>query len=183
MNEGAVRVMAQGAGGRTLPVPGGTVCGGVAMAANGKTPKTKGRRRQVKAVRKLSERVSRLKTRALAPERTLARVCREAGATVRCRDMNLAVAANDDRAIEVLSSRLPLFFGARLAVYITVRSAVAVDGTAQQGADSVDGTVCIRAPEDKERTYSELLRLVVVAVETGGNGVRKLSSLWKAWPQ
>ena len=46
----------------------------------------------------------RLRTRALAPERTLARVCREAGASVRCNaklvDMNIAVAANDERAIE-----------------------------------------------------------------------------------
>ena len=42
-------------------------------------------------------RSGRLKTRARAPERTLARVCREAGATVRynarLRDMNVAVTA------------------------------------------------------------------------------------------
>ena len=117
-------------------------------------------------------RSGRLKKRALAPERTLARVCREAGATVRCNaklcDMNLAVAANDDRAIEVLASGLPLFFGAQLAVDSTVRCALAADGTAQPGAARVDGAVCTRAREDKERTYSELLRgdrcrLVVVA--------------------
>ena len=122
-------------------------------------------------------RSGRQKKRALAPERTLARVCREAGATVRCNaklcDMNLAVAANDDRAIEVLASGLPLFFGAQLAVDITVRCALAADGTAQPGAARVDGAVCTRAREDKERTYSELLRgdrcrLVVVALETGG---------------
>ena len=40
--------MAEGAGRRTLPVPGGTACGGTAPA--GKTPKTKGRRRHVKGV-------------------------------------------------------------------------------------------------------------------------------------
>ena len=50
MREGAVRVMAVGAGGRTLLVPGGTTCGGVFMAPAGKTPKTKSRRRQVKGV-------------------------------------------------------------------------------------------------------------------------------------
>ena len=50
MHEGAVRVMAEGAGGRTLLVPGGTACGGVVMAPAGKAPKTKGRRRQVKGV-------------------------------------------------------------------------------------------------------------------------------------
>ena len=56
---------------------------------------------------------------------------------------------------------------------ITVRCALAADGTAQPGAPRVDGAVCTRAREDKERTYSELLRgnrcrLVVVALETGG---------------
>ena len=50
MHEGAVRVMAEGAGGRTLLVRGGTACGGVVMAPVDKTPKTKGRRRQVKGV-------------------------------------------------------------------------------------------------------------------------------------
>ena len=68
-------------------------------------------------------RSGRLKTRAMAPERALARVCREAGATVRrngrLRDMNVVVAAHDDRAIEVLATGLPLFFGAELAVDIT----------------------------------------------------------------
>ena len=56
----------------------------------------------------LDRRSGRLKTGALAPERTLARVCREAGATVRynarLRDMNVAVTAQDDRAVEVLAS-------------------------------------------------------------------------------
>ena len=88
-------------------------------------------------------------------------------------NMNLAVAANDDTSIEVLASGLPLFFGAQLAVDITVRSALAADGTPQTGAARVDGAVCTRARVDKERTYTELLRgdrcrLVVVALETGG---------------
>ena len=73
------------------------------------------------------------------------------------RDMNLAVEANDDRAIEVLASGLPLFFGALLAVDITVCCAFAAEGTAQPGAARVDGAVCTRAREDKEPTYSELL--------------------------
>ena len=45
MHEGAVRVMAEGASGRALPVTRGTACGGVVMAPAGKTPKTKGGRR------------------------------------------------------------------------------------------------------------------------------------------
>ena len=91
-------------------------------------------------------RSSRPKTRALAPERTLARVCRKAGATVRFNtkllDMNLlAVAANDDRAIEVLVSGLALFFEARLAVDISLRCA---EGRAQPAAAAVDGAACTR---------------------------------------
>ena len=48
MHEGAVRVMAKGAGRRPLPVTRGTACGGKVIAPAGKTPKTKGRGRQVK---------------------------------------------------------------------------------------------------------------------------------------
>ena len=50
MHEGAIRVMAEGASGRALPVTRGTACGGVVMATAGKTPKTKGGRRQVEGV-------------------------------------------------------------------------------------------------------------------------------------
>ena len=104
-------------------------------------------------------------------------MCREAGATVRYNarllDMNVAVTAQDDRAIEVLASGLPLFFGAQLAVDITLRCALTAEGTAQPGAARFDGAVCSRAREEKERKYVELLRgdrcrLVVVALETGG---------------
>ena len=102
--------------------------------------------------RSACSRSGRLKTRVLAPERTLARVCREAGATVRhnatLRDMDLAMSANGDRAIEVLATGFHLFFGAQLAVDITLRC-----GTAQPGAARVDGTVCTRAREDKEWKY------------------------------
>ena len=56
-------------------------------------------------------RSGRLRARAVGPERSLARVCREAGATVRTntllRDMNLCVPAFDARAIEVLATGLP----------------------------------------------------------------------------
>ena len=55
-------------------------------------------------------RSGRLRTRAVGPERTLARVCTEAGATVRIntklRDMNVAISASDAREIEVLASGL-----------------------------------------------------------------------------
>ena len=119
----------------------------------------------------------RLRSRALAPERTIARVCREAGATVRCnaklREMNVDVAASDERAVEVLASGLPLYHGAQLAVDITLRSGLSASGLPRFNAAVVDGVVCGRAGEDKERKHAELLhgdlcRLVVVALETGG---------------
>ena len=52
VHEGAVGILTEGAGGRTL-VLGGTACGGVVMAPAGKTPKTKGRRRKVKGVHRV----------------------------------------------------------------------------------------------------------------------------------
>ena len=122
-------------------------------------------------------RSGRLRSRALGTERSLARVCREAGATVRCntklRDMNVQVPAHDERAIEVLASGLPLHHGAQLAVDITLRSALTAQGRARPNASHVNGAVLTRAREEKEAKYHELLssercRLVVVAVETGG---------------
>ena len=62
----------------------------------------------------------RLRTRAVAAEKTMARMCREAGATVRAnanlRDMNVAVRGDDERCIEVVASGLQLYHGAQLAV-------------------------------------------------------------------
>ena len=50
----------------------------------------------------------KLRTRAVGPERTVARICREAGALVRCsvevRDMNVTVPATDEREVEVVAS-------------------------------------------------------------------------------
>ena len=122
-------------------------------------------------------RSGRLRSRAVAPERTLARICREAGAVVRCnvklREMNVTVAANDEREVEVLASGLPLEHGAQLAVDVTLRSAVTASGRACPNAAVVDGVVANAARRDKERKYAELVeglrcKLVVVAIETGG---------------
>ena len=122
-------------------------------------------------------RSGRLRSRAVGIERSLARVCREAGATVRCntklRDMNICVPANDERAIEVLASGLPLHHGAQLAVDITLRSALTAQGCACPNASRSNGAVLSRARQDKETKYYELVssercQLVVVAIETGG---------------
>ena len=73
-------------------------------------------------------RSGRLRSSSLPIERTLARVCREAGASVRCNcrllDMNVTVRADDERVLEVLASGSPLHHGAQLAVDITLRSAL-----------------------------------------------------------
>ena len=68
------------------------------------------------------------------------------------RDMNVAVEANDERAIEVLATGLPLHQGAQLAVDITQRSALTATGLATPGAAHIDGIVLQRARADKERT-------------------------------
>ena len=87
----------------------------------------------------------RLRTRAMASERTLARVCREAGAIVRTnvklRDM-IAVRADDERCIEVGASGFPLFHGAQLAVDITLRCALTSRGEPRTGAAREDGITC-----------------------------------------
>ena len=79
-------------------------------------------------------RSGRLKSIVEAPERTLARVCREAGATVRSnamlRDTKFAASATDHRAIQVLASGLPLHHGVQLAVDITIRSSHTADSPA-----------------------------------------------------
>ena len=76
-------------------------------------------------------RSGRLRSRAVVPKRTLARVCQETGAVVRrivkLRDMNTTTPVNDDREIEILASGLPIH-GAPLTVDITLRSAVNTSG-------------------------------------------------------
>ena len=122
-------------------------------------------------------RSGRLRSRAVAPERTMARICREAGAIVRVnaklRDMNVTVSAQDEREVEVLVSGLPLEHGSQLAVDVTLRCALTACGRARPNAATVDGAVADAARKDKETKYSELVNgqrchLVVVAIETGG---------------
>ena len=88
----------------------------------------------------------RLRTRAIPTERTLARVCREAGASVRCnaklRDMN------------------------------TLRSALTFRGEAQPNAANVNGAVLAGARQEKATKCCELLEgtryRLIVGMETDG---------------
>ena len=68
------------------------------------------------------------------------------------RDMNINVAAQDSRRIEVLAQDLPCFSGARLAVDTTLRSALTSNGEAHPQAADVDGAgaVLIQARRDIE---------------------------------
>ena len=113
----------------------------------------------------------RLRTSTVAPEKTLIRICREAGATVcandKPRDLNVAVRGDDKRCIEVVASGLPLYHGAQLAVDITMRSAITSSDEARPGVARVDGIVCINARADKEQKYADLR-----AMESRSLGVR-----------
>ena len=86
---------------------------------------------------------------------------------------NVGVPATDTRRIKVLAQDLPCFAGAQLAVDITLRSALTINGEAQPEAENTDGAVSSEARHDTERGYPELARsvrcrLVVVGIETGG---------------
>ncbi len=119
----------------------------------------------------------RVKSRAPAIERTVAQMCREAGArvqsNVKLRDLNIAVRASDLREIEVIASGLPIFGGAQLAVDVTLRCVLGRDGQPRPQSDWKDGALTDAARRDKEQKYHELTsgsrcRLVVLALETGG---------------
>ena len=70
--------------------------------------------------------------RATAPKRTLAWVCREAGAMERTHaelgDLDTIDTVFDDRSIDILASGLPFHHGAQLAVDIILRSAHNIRG-------------------------------------------------------
>ena len=112
-------------------------------------------------------RSGRLRTRAVPTERTLARLCREAGASVRVN----ASRANDERTIKVLASGLPSTRGAQLVVHHTALSTHIWRSSPTRGRacgwdSSAQGRV------DKETKYVELFEgnrchFVVVGVETG----------------
>ena len=89
----------------------------------------------------------RLRSRSVGPERTLARVCREAGASVRCnvrlRDVNVAVPAAELCPFEVLASWLPLHHVAPDGCGLTV-------GCALTSASQA----CVNAATEKRQCWS-----------------------------
>ena len=110
-------------------------------------------------------------------ERAAARVCREAGATVALnvplRDLNVDVARQDERCIEVIANGLALWGGSQLAVDTTLVSPLTFSGAPRRAAGRTAGAALAFARKAKERTYPELrqsarCKLVVLALELGG---------------
>ena len=125
---------------------------------------------------RVAQEVARLRTRAMPTERTLARVCREGGATVRLntklRDMNVVVHA-DERAIEILAAGLPIHHGAQLPAEIILRSALTASGPPCSCTAQVKSAVLQKARLDTgakyvERLHGDRCHLVVVGIETSG---------------
>ena len=109
-------------------------------------------------------------------ERTLARVCREGGATVRLntklRDMNVVVHV-DERAIEILAAGLPIHHGAHLPADIILRSALTASGPPCSCTAQVKRALLQKVRLDTEAIHVERLHgdrchLVVVGIETSG---------------
>ena len=104
---------------------------------------------------------------------------------VMLRNLNLSVAADDERRVEVLAQGLPCFGGAQLAVDVTAWSALTTRGTARPRATWQNGAALLDARQDKEATYPELVhgsrvRLVVLALETAGRASREtVDFLWQ----
>ena len=79
--------------------------------------------------------------------------------------------AHDNRRLEVVADRLPLFGGVQLVVDTTLVSAIQGDGQPQRGAADRDGAALKRARRRKETTYPELVqpgRAWWFCVEVGG---------------
>ena len=97
--------------------------------------------------------------RGFAVESVAARICREVGGRVTTnvlvRDLDLA--APNVRDARRLDGRLPLLYGAQLAVDTTLVSALHCDGSAIRGAPNSDGIALAFARRRKEPTYLELV--------------------------
>ena len=113
-------------------------------------------------------RSGRVKKRATPTEHTVARIFREAEATVRknvfVKDMNVEVGAEDTRQIDILAQDL---LCAQLAVDVTLRWARPTRKQTQMVR------VLLKARADKEMTHLEVAtsgrsKLVIMAIETGG---------------
>ena len=119
-------------------------------------------------------------------ERAMARICREAGASV-CtnvllRDLNTHSSRTDERRIEVIANGLPLWNGSQLAIDTTLVSPLTSQAEPRRHQQTTAGAALRIARGAKERTYPELVgggraRLVVVAMELGGRWSTEAATL------
>ena len=111
--------------------------------------------------------------------RVATRVCREAGATValnvRLLDLNVDVARQDERRIEVIANGLALWGSAQFVVDTTRVSPLTRTGGLRKAACRTAGAACALVRKAKERTYPEprqsarcKLVVIVLACELGG---------------
>ena len=127
-----------------------------------------------------------LRTRGVAMERAMARICREAGASVSTnillRDLNTHSSRTDERRIEVIANGLPLWNGSQLAIDTTLVSPLTSQAEPRRHQRTTAGAALRIARRTKERTYPELVgggraRLVVVAKELGGRWSTEAATL------
>ena len=127
-----------------------------------------------------------LRTRGVALERAMARICCEAGASV-CtnvllNDLNTQSTRTDERRIEVIANGLPLWNGAQLAIDTTLVSPLTSQAQPRRHQRTTSGAALRIARRAKERTYPEIVgggraRLVVVALETAGKWSQEAATL------
>ena len=131
-------------------------------------------------------RAGALRSRGVAMERAMARICREAGASV-CtnvllRDLNTHSSRTDERRIEVIANGLPLWNGSQLAIDTTLVSPLTSQAEPRRHQQTTAGAALRIARRAKERTYPELVgggraRLVVVAIELRGRWSTEAATL------
>ena len=119
-----------------------------------------------------------LAARAPALEQAVARICREAGATVArnvaLADMNIADAVLDGRRIEIVANGLHAYHGQQLAIDTTCVSPLTRTGHPHPGTTTEPARALAQAVARKRRRYPELLaarsrcKLLVFAIEVGG---------------
>ena len=73
-----------------------------------------------------------------------------AGQLPRC-SARIMIKDDNGRRVEVIASGLPCYHGAQLAVDITLRSVLDVNGEAQPNSAAVNGAIAECARADKER--------------------------------
>ena len=118
-----------------------------------------------------------LRSRGAALESAVARICREAGATVSTnvllRDLNTDTKRTDDKRIEVIANGLPLWNGSQLAVDTTLVSPLTSAAQPRRDQRTTLGAALRIARKAKERTYPQLVRQGLWHLRSVDGGAQK----------